>query len=319
MALLKRRSGPGAPIQTVLYALPHQLTPESVPEDRDGIAPLVGIKFWMDGSPFAGGAASSEPYEVNTLTLNRLHLKAGHKPHPMLPVGEFEALFRDHHNRGFQIAVHVQGEVAIERVLNVAERVLAHYPRADHRHRLEHNALIRPDQLARAKRLGMTPSFFVDHVRFYGDKLPMLFGEERTNRYMPIGTALRAGHTVTIHGDHPATPIGPLRSLVTTLKRMPNKADHVVGPEQIIPRLEALKAITINAAWQLGLENERGSLQVGKQADLVVLSQNLMTVPVDQIEATEVIGTWISGQPVDTRQTTRTNAGLLWDVLMGML
>lgn len=319
IALLKRRSGLGAPIQTIIYALPHQLTAESVPEARDGIAPLIGIKFWMDGSPFAGGAASSEPYEVNTLTLNRLHLKAGHKPHPMLPVGEFEALFRDHHNRGFQIAVHVQGEVAIERVLNVAERVLAHYPRTDHRHRLEHNALIRPDQLARAHRLGFTTSFFIDHIRFYGDKLPLLFGAERTARYMPIGTALEAGHKVTIHADHPATPIGPLRSLTTLLQRTPNAGGNVIGPEQILNRTDALKAMTINAAWQLGLEDARGSLKVGKQADLVVLSQNLMTVPVDQIEDTEVVGTWIYGQPVDTRQTTRANAGLLWDVLMGML
>lgn len=319
IGLLKRRSGPDAPIQTMIYALPGQLTATHEPEARTGTAPVVGVKFWMDGSPYAGGAASTEPYEVNALTTERLHLKPGHIGAVMIPEDEFTRNFTEYHTRGFQIAVHVQGEEAVERVLDVAERVLANHPRADHRHRLEHNALIRADQLARAHRLGFTTSFFIDHIRFYGDKLPLLFGEERTARYMPIGTALEAGHTVTIHADHPATPIGPLRSLTTLFERKPNAGGDVIGPEQILSRTDALKAMTINAAWQLGLEGARGSLKVGKQADLVVLSQNLMTVPVDQIEATEVIGTWINGQHVDIRQTTRTNAGLLWDVLMGIL
>ncbi|MBO6505330.1 MAG: amidohydrolase [Kordiimonadaceae bacterium] len=318
IGLLKRRSGTGAPIQTMVYALPGQLAAESTPEGRGGTAPVVGVKFWMDGSPYAGGAASTEPYEVNALTTERLHLKPGHIGAVMIPEDEFTRNFTEFHTRGFQIATHVQGEEAVERVLDVAERVLADHPRADHRHRLEHNALIRPDQLARAHRLGFTTSFFIDHIRFYGDKLPLLFGAERTARYMPIGTALEAGHTVTIHADHPATPIGPLRSLTTLLKRSPNNGGDAIGPEQILSRTDALKAMTLNAAWQLGLEDTRGSLKVGKQADLLVLSQNLMTVPVDQIEATQVIGTWINGQPVDTRQTTRTNASLLWDVLMGM-
>ena len=318
IALLKRRSGPGAPIQTIVYALPGQLAADSTPEARTGTAPVVGVKFWMDGSPYAGGATSTEPYEVNDLTTERLHLKPGHIGAVMIPEDEFTRNFTEYHNRGYQIAVHAQGEEAVERVLDVAERVLATHPRTDHRYRLEHNALIRADQLARARRLGFTTSFFIDHIRFYGDKLPLLFGAERTARYMPIGTAREEGHTVTIHADHPATPIGPLRSLTTLLTRTPNRGGDVIGPEQILSRTDALKAMTINAAWQLGLERERGSLKVGKQADLVVLSQNLMTLPVNQIETTQVIGTWIKGQPVDSRKTTSTNADLLWDVLMGM-
>ncbi len=184
---------------------------------------------------------------------------------------------------------------------------------------MEHNALITADQLARAHALGFTTSFFIDHVRFYGDKLPALFGPKRTDRYMPIGTALKAGHRVSVHSDTPATPIGPLRSLVTMLTRQPDAGGPVVGAGEILTREQALRALTINGAWQLGLERERGSLEVGKQADLVMLSHNLLTVPVDEIESTEVLGTWINGQPVDTRNTTLTNAGLLWHVLVGMV
>lgn len=319
VGLLKRRAAnPHAPIQSVIYALPNQIAKNQTPESS-GAAPVIGVKFWMDGSPYAGGAAVAEPYEATPMTTKRLHLKPGHRGAVMIPTTEYEAQFADFHARGFQIATHVQGELAVERVLDVAERVLAANPRPDHRHRLEHNALITAEQLARAHSLGFTTSFFIDHVRFYGNKLPALFGPERTERYMPIGTALKAGHRVTVHSDTPATPLGPLRSLVTMVKRQPNAGGPVVGAGEILTREQALRALTINGAWQLGLEEERGSLEVGKQADLVMLSNNLMTVPVSEIESTEVLGTWINGQPVDTRETTLINASLLWDMLVKMI
>ncbi len=320
ISLLKRRAGnPHSPVQTIIYGLPHQITASQTPEANAATAPVVGVKFWMDGSPYAGGAAVADPYETTPLTTERLHLKPGHRGAVMIPVADYEAQFADYHARGFQIATHVQGEMAVERVLDVAERVLAANPRADHRHRLEHNALITAEQLARAHALDITTSFFIDHVRFYGDKLPALFGQERTERYMPIGTALRAGHRVTVHSDTPATPIGPLSSLVTMLARQPNSGGPVVGAGETLSREQALRALTINGARQLGLESERGSLEVGKQADLVMLSSNLVTVPVNEIENTVVLGTWINGQPVDTRKATLTNAGLLWDIVVGMI
>lgn len=319
IALLKRRSGAGAPVQTLIYALPDQLSATDAPETQTGAAPVVGVKFWMDGSPYAGGAAIAEPYETNALTTERLHLKPGHKGAVMIPEDAYRAFFTDYHTRGYQIATHVQGELAVERVLNVAEQVLADYPRADHRHRLEHNALITEAQLRRAHALGFTTSFFIDHIRFYGDKLPALFGEERTARYMPIATALGAGHSVTVHGDHPATPIGPLRSLTTMLERTPRGGGAALGPDQRLTREDALRAFTINAAWQLGIEDSRGSLSVGKQADLVMLSGNLTSMPVAEIETTQVLGTWIKGQPVDTRMTTHENARLLWRMVVAAI
>ncbi len=319
IGLLKRRTAASPLVQTIIYALPDQLSATDAPEARDGNAPVVGVKFWMDGSPYAGGAAVREPYEVNDLTTERLHLKPGHVGAMMIPADDYRAMFVDYHTRGFQIATHVQGENAVDRVLDIAEQVFEDYPRADnkagHRHRLEHNALITKAQLERAHALGFTTSFFIDHIRFYGDKLPALFGSERTERYMPIGTAQAAGHVVTVHSDHPATPIGPLRSLVTMLERTPDKGDTPIGEAEKLSRMDALKAITINAAWQLGLEDSRGSLQVGKQADLVMLSSDLTTIPVDQIEQTQVLGTWINGAPVDARKTTWMNVGLLWQLL----
>ncbi len=320
IGLLKRRAAASNLVQPVIYALPGQLGATATPEARTDIAPVVGVKFWMDGSPYAGGAAVREPYEVNALTTDRLHLKPGHVGAVMIPAEDYRTQFTEYHTRGYQIATHVQGENAVERVLDVAEQVLAAHPRpngqSDHRHRLEHNALITKAQLERAQALGFTTSFFIDHIRFYGHKLPALFGEARTDRYMPTLTAQKTGHVVTVHSDTPATPLGPLRSIVTLMERKPNRGDAPIGAEERLTRMEALKAITINAAWQLGLEDTRGSLSIGKQADMVMLTQDLTTVPVDQIEATEVVATWINGQPVDARKTTLMNARLLWDVLV---
>jgi predicted amidohydrolase YtcJ len=301
------------PVRAVVYGLPEQI-------DAGGWQPgplndrfrVRGVKFWMDGSPFAGGAAWDEPYENNALTLERLHLTRDHMPELNYEQDAFEALFEKYHRRGFQVAVHVQGERAVRRVLDTVERVQRRVPREDARHRLEHNALITEAQLERALLLGVTPSFFIDHIYFYGHRLPELVGEERTQRYMPIGTALELGHRATLHSDNPATPISPFRVLRGALLRAPRGRSDSATPSALAPseRLtiqQALRAMTIDAAWQLGIENHIGSLEVGKAADFLALSSNPLNTPAPALTDIEVLGTWVGGQPVDTRPWRRAN------------
>jgi len=319
VALYKRLSAnPHAPVQTLMYGLPPQIPDAGGPETPTTPGAIIGVKYWMDGSPYAGGAAVADPYEDSALTRERLHLKPGHSGALNYELEQFERLFTSYHNRGFQVAVHVQGERAVDRVLDVVETVLAAHPRADHRHRLEHNALITAAQLKRAATLGMTTSFFVDHVTFYGHRLPEIFGAERTGRYMPTKTALDAGIRISLHSDNPATPIGPFRTLEAAITRRPRNGGPAVAPDQALSRIEALRAVTIDAAWQLGMERERGSLEVGKAADLVVLSANPLTVPEGDISEIKAEATWISGRKTDTRKATRTNAALLWQTLKSM-
>jgi len=318
--LMKRLTADeNAPVQAVTYGLPHQIPPAGGPEDPHTPGAIIGVKFWMDGSPYAGGAAFNEPYETTELTTERLHLEPGHMGALNHELETFRRVFETYHRRGYQIAVHVQGERAVGRVLDVVESVLAEFPRADHRHRLEHNALIASEQLTRAARLGMTTSFFVDHVTFYGHRLPELVGEARTARYMPTRSALDAGLRISLHSDNPATPIGPLRTLKAAITRQPRRGGPKVAPDQALTPIEALRAMTIDAAWQLGLAKDRGSLEVGKAADLVLMSANPLTLDATKLEAISVEGTWIAGRRVDARKATRTNAGLMWDMLMGML
>jgi predicted amidohydrolase YtcJ len=298
------------PVRAVVYGLPAQLDLDSGPKTiHDGRFVLRGVKFWMDGSPYTGGAAFAEPYEDTKLTRESMHLPAGH----MGPLNYELAAFTDElsrfHRAGYHVAVHTQGERAVELVLDAAESVLEAQPWPDHRHRLEHNALISIEQIRRAKELGFELSFFPDHIYYYGHRLPEIVGD-RVGRYMPVGTAFREGHGATLHSDNPMTPIGPLRVLKTSVLRQPRKGGAVIGPGERLSIDQALRAMTTNAARQLGVEDHRGSLEPGKVADLVVLSRNPRETPPEKLAEIEVIGTWVDGQPVDTRRASRPNLAL---------
>ncbi len=309
---------PRVPVRAVVYGLPAQLDASSGPETHhDGRFVLRGVKFWMDGSPYTGGAAFGEPYENTELTRESMHLPAGHMGPLNYELGTFTDELGRFHRAGYHVAVHTQGERAVERVLDAAESVLQSDPWPDHRHRLEHNALITREQIQRAKLLGFELSFFPDHIYYYGDRLPEIVGE-RVERYMPVGTAFRVGHHATLHSDNPMTPINPLRVMRTAIRRIPRKGGAAIGPGERLELDQALRAMTTNAARQLGVEKHRGSLEPGKAADLVILSQNPRETPPEALADIGVLGTWIDGQPVDTRKASRPNLALALRALREM-
>jgi hypothetical protein len=298
---------PRVPVRSVVYGLPAQLDLDEKPEaNHDTRFELRGVKFWMDGSPYTGGAAFAEPYEDTALTREQLHLQPGHMGPLNYDLDAFTEELGRFHRAGYHVAVHTQGERAVQLVLDAAEAVLKTHPWDDHRHRLEHNALITTEQIRRAKTLGFELSFFTDHIYFYGDRLPELVGD-RVDRYMPAGTAFREGHLATIHSDNPMTPIGPLRVMRTSMLRIPRKGGEPMAPSERLTIEQALRAMTINAARQLGVEEHRGSLEQGKAADLVVLSRNPLDTRPERFGDIEVLGTWIDGQPVDARKVSRPN------------
>jgi len=316
--LQKLADDPHVPVRSVVYGLPTQLDPTSKPDaNPDARFELRGVKFWMDGSPYTGGAAFEAPYEDTELTREQMHLRPGHMGPLNYELAEFTEELGRFHRAGYHVAVHTQGERAVQRVLDAAESVLAADPWEGHRHRLEHNALITTEQIQRAKALGFELSFFTDHIYFYGDRLPEIVGS-RVDRYMPTGTAFREGHRATIHSDNPMTPIGPLRVMRTSMLRTPRTEGEPLAPSERLTVDQALAAMTTNAAWQLGVEKHRGSLEPGKAADLVVLSRNPLNTAPEQFGDIEVLGTWIDGQPVDTRKVSRPNLTIAWRAIRQM-
>lgn len=306
---------PHVPLRSVVYGLPAQLDLDQRPNaNHDTRFELRGVKFWMDGSPYTGGAAFAEPYEDSALTREQLHLQPGHMGPLNYELDAFTEELRRFHRAGYHVAVHTQGERAVQRVLDAAEVVLKTDPWDDHRHRLEHNALITTEQLQRAKALGFELSFFPDHIYYYGDRLRELVGD-RVERYMPVGSAFREGHQATIHSDNPMTPIGPLRVMRTSMLRVPRKGGEPMAASERLTIDQALRAMTTNAARQLGVESHRGSLEPRKAADLVVLSRNPLDTAPEQLAEIEVLGTWIDGQPVDTRKESRPNLTIAWRAL----
>jgi len=273
----------------------------------------------MDGSPYTGGAAFAEPYLNTDVTLTRMELRPNH--HGKVNYSEESLLqtLTKYHNNGYQIAIHAQGEIAIQMILNAFTEILEKYPRPDHRHRLEHNALITNNQIIQAQKLGLTLSFFMDHVYFYGEQLPQIVGADRAARFMPLGSAFAAGHRASIHTDNPATPVDPFRVISTAVTRKTKNTGVILGPAERVTIDDALKAVTINAAWQLFEDAQRGSITIGKAADFVLLSHNPLRVQIENLKDISVLCTWIDGNKVNTSSWTWVNFKLLLLILIDYL
>ncbi|MFS2318128.1 amidohydrolase [Maricaulis sp. D1M11] len=285
-----------AVLNTVLYTAPenrqHAQDMLDTPAQSNAVVRLAGIKFWMDGSPYVGGAALAEPYTRSPFTDTVIHLPQGWRGSLLTSAQEAQDLITAANAGGYQVAIHAQGETAIDAALDAIEAA------GGGPHRLEHLALITPEQIERANEMGVSLSFFIDHIRFYGHMLPDLVGEARTARYMPVGAALAQAETVTLHGDHPATPINALRVMETATARQARLGGRVLAPDERISRLDALNMMTLSAARQLGLEDETGSIELGKRADLTCFTENPLDAEFADID---ICGTWIGGRKTDTR------------------
>ena len=308
------------PVRSFVYPIKKQLDlslwPSGYGNDHFRIK---GVKLYMDGSPYTGGAAFAEPYLNTDVTLKRMQLKPNHRGTVNYSEASLLQTLTKYHNASYQIAIHAQGEIAIQMILDAFEKILDKYPRPDHRHRLEHNALITKNQIKQAQKLGLTLSFFMDHVYYYGEQLPQIVGPDRAARFMPLGSAFAVGHTASIHTDNPATPVDPFRVISTAVTRKTKDRGDILGPTERVTINDALKAVTINAAWQLFEDDQRGSITVGKAADFVLLSHNPFRIQPENIKNISALCTWIDGIKINTSPWTFTNFKLLLLIVIDYL
>jgi len=202
------------------------------------------------------------------------------------------------HRAGKQIAIHGNGDAAIDDILFAYEQAQKKTPRSDCRHRIEHCQTVREDQLDKIQELGVTPSFFVQHTYFWGDRHEAIFlGPERAHRISPLQSASDRGIRYTIHNDSPVTPTNPLFCVWSAVNRL-SRSGKCMGEAQRIGVVEALRSITRDAAWQNFEENVKGSIEVGKLADFVVLSANPLEVDVLEIKDICIRETIMGGRTV---------------------
>ena len=312
---------PNTPVRVFTYPLFDKLEKSDFkPSQGNHQFKVLGPKFWVDGSPYAGGMAMNEPYLDNEFTRNRLGIKPGNKGHLNYDDERLSFLVNKFHKEGWQIAAHVQGERAVTQFLNAVEAAQQSFPRKDYRHRMEHNALVTSGQLKRAFRLGVTPSFYIDHIYYYGDALKeVIVGPKRASRFMPINSAKQAGHRFTIHTDSPSSPIGVLREMRVAVTRNTRSGKYVLGHDETITVDDAIKAVTINAAWQIFEEDTRGSLEVGKLADFTVLSGNLKKIPPEEWKSIEIVGTYLAGEPTVNEGWSWWKISLMIQTAWGMI
>lgn len=257
---------------------------DPVPLRAGGRLHNAGYKIFLDGSPQGGTAWMTQPYEDGG---------NGYAIHSDERVREFvRRAVRD----GRQLLAHCNGDAACEQFLSAceAEDVRALRPV------MIHAQLVRRDQLARMARIGMIPSFFVAHTRYWGDTHLKNFGAARANLISPCGTAQALGLPYTLHQDSPVLPPDMLDTVQCAVCRM-TQAGVLLGPEERITTQQALHAVTANAAYQYFAEREKGAIAEGFRADLVVLSHDVRTVPPEEIARVSVVETICDGETVFRR------------------
>lgn len=209
---------------------------------------------------------------------------------------QYEADFETYHRAGLTIHTHTNGDEASEAAIDAIERVLARAPRPGHRHTLQHGQMIDAAMFRRMAALGLSANLFANHVWFWGDQhREITMGPDRAERLDACRSALDAGVPLAIHSDAPVTPLGPLHVAWCAVNRI-TPSGRVLGAAERVGVDEALRAITLGAAWTLGLDGEIGSLECGKRADLAVLEDDPQSVDPLKLKDIPVWGTMLSGR-----------------------
>ncbi len=257
---------------------------------------ILGVKHWYDGSPYTGSMYLKEPYKKSDLSQKDLNISEQHRGEALVSKEELSQFIKQYHNEGWQIAIHAQGDSANEEVLDVFERSGLDFSQS--RHRLEHSVLLTSENMVKLKELNMLPNFHINHLLYYGEALKNdLLGKERTEQILAIKSAKEAGLKFAMHADQPMFESKPFRLIQTAVERK-TSVGNIIGAEQRITLLDAIKAMTIDAAYLINMDNKIGSLSEGKYADFIIVDQNPFKTRIEQLENIKVLKTFVNGNQV---------------------
>ncbi|MGI5126225.1 amidohydrolase [Pseudonocardia sp. CA-107938] len=251
----------------------------------DAVLRIGAVKIFLDGSLVARTAAMHDEF-----CDRHSHGYLQSDPDAM------RELIVSAHAGGWQVAAHAIGDRAIDLALDTFAQAQGRHPRPA-RHRIEHAAVTSPAQVARMAELGVTP---VPQARFlaeFGDTMAAALGPDRADGLYRHASFLRAGLRVPGSSDRPVAAGAPLLGMQSMVQRLA-ASGTVLGPDERVDALAALRAYTVDTAWIAGEEHERGSLTPGKRADLTLLGDDVTAVPADRIGGIEVLATLVGGRCV---------------------
>jgi predicted amidohydrolase YtcJ len=238
------------------------------PGQGDDTFKLIGIKIVADGSNQGLTGAMSKPYDYPAGTTNTGTLNFTEQ--------ELYDLAKPRFDEGWQLSVHSNGDKSIEQTLNVFSKLVKKPSDTKTRLRIEHFTVPTEEQINRAAKLGVVPGFTIGHTDYWGEAFhDHLLGAERADRIDPSASLIKKGMHFAYHSDSPVSPIHPLKYASEGASRLWQVAPQkVLNPSQKVSINNALKAITIDAAYQLKMDDKIGSVVVGKYADFAIVNQN---------------------------------------------
>ena len=248
------------------------------------------VKLFADGGFFAELMQVQEPGFID-----------GHHGEWMMAPERLEALARAFWNEGYRIHVHCTGDLGLELAIEVLAKLQWERPRFDHRFTIEHFGLSTPEQIRRLARLGGLVSANVYYVHELADAYwKHSVGYERATRMARLATVAREGIPLALHSDFTMAPAQPLNHAWVAVNRI-CESGEVAGPEERLSVAQALRAITIDAAFVLGMEDEVGSIRAGKRADFAVLEADPFEEAPESLKDIPVWGTVFEGRPFPLR------------------
>ena len=262
---------------------------------------IGGAKITLDGSPQGKTAWLSQPY----LKVPEGQ-KADYKGYAQFTDEQTNAFFDQAFKNNWQILAHVNGDAAADQMISAVSLAEKKYGKADRRTVAIHGQTAREDQIESFKQLGIIPSLFPMHTFYWGDwHNDSVLGAERANNISPTGWAMKRGMVFTSHHDAPVAMPDAMRVLGATVTRV-TRSGKVLGAEHRVTPLVAIKAHTLWSAYQHFEEKSKGSLEVGKLADLVILDKNPLLIDPMEITNVKVMETIKEGKSVYRRSTNDT-------------
>lgn len=247
---------------------------------------IGGVKLNLDGSPQGKTAWLSHPYH---------HAPAGksadYAGYNVMADSEVNDLMTKAFQKGWQVLAHTNGDAAIDQFMGAVRVANQRVPGSDRRPVMIHGQTLRKDQVPQMAAAGIFPSLFPMHTFYWGDwHRDSVLGPERAEHISPTGWVLAQGMRFTSHHDAPVALPSSIRVLAATVNRT-TRTGKVLGPEHRVDPTTALKSMTLWAAYQHFEEDRKGSIETGKLADFVVLSDNPVTMPKDQLASLKVLHT----------------------------